>query len=189
LVCGGSSRLAPDPPCSSVLPPGAGNEEPEKAVKTDEKRAKEAEDRSVLETGVVQRHLDTPTVCRDDDGDVAAVPTVEQTQLGLPNAARRSRAVPAVYGALCDRATTPAGAAAIRPAPPDGAGNRETAGVPAVSQFPPSIPLMEGLPPALSRLENESGTGQSGNGEKDSEGLRLQHASHLVSSSADRRRW
>ena len=105
MVCGGSSRLAPDPPCSSVLPPGAGNEEAKKAVKTDEKRAKETEERTVLESGVIQRHLDASTVRRHDDGDVASIPAIEQTQTVLPNAARSFRAVIAVYGALNDHAT------------------------------------------------------------------------------------
>jgi hypothetical protein len=81
LVCGGASRLAPVPPCSSVLPPGAGNEEAEKAVKTDEKRAKEAKERAVVETCVVQGHLDAPTVRRHDDGDMAAIPAIEQTHV------------------------------------------------------------------------------------------------------------
>ena len=109
MVCGGSSRLAPDPPCPSVLPPGAGNEEAKKAVKTDEQRAKEAEERSVLEAGVVQWHLDAATVRRDDDGDVASILAIEQTQGGLPNAARSFRAVIAVYGALHDDATASPG--------------------------------------------------------------------------------
>jgi hypothetical protein len=109
LVCGGSSRLASDPPCSSVLPPGAGNEEAAKAVKTDKERAKKAEERSVLETLVVQRHLDAPTVRRDGDGDVAAVPTVEQGQFGLPCARPGDPGVRAVYEALGDHATTRTG--------------------------------------------------------------------------------
>jgi hypothetical protein len=98
-------RLAPDPPCPSVLPPGAGNEEAKKAIKTDEKRANEAKERAVLEPGV-DRQLDAPTVRRDDDGDVATIPAIEQTQAGLQNVARRTRAVAAVYEALRDRATS-----------------------------------------------------------------------------------
>jgi hypothetical protein len=111
LVCGGSSRLAPDPPCPSVLPPGAGNEEAKKAVKTDEQRAKKGEERTVLETGVVQRHLHAAAVRRDDDGHVASIPAMEQAQFELPNDSPEIRVVRAVYEALSDRATIPAAAA------------------------------------------------------------------------------
>ena len=72
--------LAPVPPRSSVLPPGAGNEEPKKALKTDEERAKKTEERAVRQTGVVQGHLDTPTIRANGDGDVASIATIEQTQ-------------------------------------------------------------------------------------------------------------
>jgi hypothetical protein len=108
LVCGGSSRLAPDPPCPSVLPPGAGNEEPKKAVKTDEQRAKKGEERTVLETGVVQRHLHTATIRPDDDGDVPSISAMKQAQFDLPNDDPAIRVVRAVYEAFRDRATSPA---------------------------------------------------------------------------------
>jgi hypothetical protein len=78
-------RLATVPPRSSVLPPGAGNEEPKKALKPDDERAKKTEERPVRETVIVQGHLDTSTVGRHEDGDVAAVPAIEQTQHGLLN--------------------------------------------------------------------------------------------------------
>jgi len=134
-------RLAPVPPRSSVLPPGAGNEEAKKAVKTDEQRAKKTEERTVVEIRAVQRNLDVPAIARHDDGDAAAVLAVEQTQHGLQTSlARPTRAVRAVYEALGDDATT-------RTTPltlvrPDqrlglprrrGAGHQETAGHPAVS--------------------------------------------------------
>jgi hypothetical protein len=106
LVFGGSLRLAPVPPRSSVLPPGAGNEEAEKPVDTGKKRAKKTEERYVLQTGVVHRDLDATTIGRQGDGDMAAIPAVEQTHTGLPNVARPTRAVRAVYEALNDRATT-----------------------------------------------------------------------------------
>jgi hypothetical protein len=100
-------RLAPVPPRSSVLPPGAGNEEAEKAVKTGKERAKKTEERYVFETGAVQGNLDAPTVTRHRDGDVAAIPAIEQTQRGLhKNITQPTRAVRAVYEALGDRATT-----------------------------------------------------------------------------------
>ena len=78
-------RLALVPPRSSVLPPGAGNEEPDKALKADKKGAKKGEERPVRQAGVVQRQLDAATVRRDDDGDVASIAAIEQTQRGLPN--------------------------------------------------------------------------------------------------------
>jgi hypothetical protein len=37
---------------------------------------------------------------------MAAIPAIEQTQRGLPNVTRPTRAVRAVYEALDDRATT-----------------------------------------------------------------------------------
>jgi hypothetical protein len=99
-------RLAPVPPRSSVLPPGAGNEEAKKTVKTGKERAKKTEERYVVETGAVQGNLDTPTVARHGDRDMAAIRAIEQTQRGLHNVTRPTRAVRAVYEALGDRATT-----------------------------------------------------------------------------------
>jgi hypothetical protein len=79
------SRLAPVPPRPSVLPPGAGNEKPEKALKADDEGAKKSEKRTVRQTGVIQGHLDTPAIRPNGDGDVASIATTEQTQDGLPN--------------------------------------------------------------------------------------------------------
>jgi hypothetical protein len=79
------SRLAPVPPIASVLPPGAGNEEPKKALKPDDERAKKTEERAVRKTGVVHGHLDTPAIRANRDGDVASIATIEQTQGGLQN--------------------------------------------------------------------------------------------------------
>ena len=77
-------RLTLVPPRPSVLPPGAGNEEAEKAVETGKKRAKKTEERYVLKTRVVHRNLDTPAIARHDDGDMAAIPAIEQTQRWSP---------------------------------------------------------------------------------------------------------
>jgi len=100
-------RLAPVPPCPSVLPPGAGNEEAEKAVKTGKKRAKQTEEGYVVEAGAVQRDLDAPTVARHGDRDVAAILAIEQTQRGLLKPApSRPGWCRAVYEPLRDRATT-----------------------------------------------------------------------------------
>jgi hypothetical protein len=134
-------RLAPVPPRSSVLPPGAGNEEAKKAVKTDKQRAKKTEERSVVEVRAVQRNLDVPAVARHDDGDSAAVLAIEQTQRGLQtNMAQPTRAVRAVYEALGDDATTRTTPLAldrpdrrIEPLTTTRPGHQETAGVPAVS--------------------------------------------------------
>jgi hypothetical protein len=79
--------LAPVPPRPSVLLPGPGNEA-EKATKTERKGAKKAEEGYVVgETQIFERHLHAATVRRDDDGDLAAIPTVEQAQQRSPCAA------------------------------------------------------------------------------------------------------
>jgi len=78
-------RLASVPPRSSVLPPGAGNEELKKALKPDHEGAKKTEERTVRQTGVVQGHLDTPTIGANRDRDVTAIPAIEQTQDSLPD--------------------------------------------------------------------------------------------------------
>ena len=102
-----SVRLAPVPPCSSVLPPGAGNEEADEG-RQDRRGASEEGRGANRPRGPAsfKRHLHAPAVRRDDDGDVAAIVPIEQTQAGLPNATRPTRAVRAVYEALRDRATT-----------------------------------------------------------------------------------
>ena len=74
----GGSRLALVPPRPSVLPPGAGNEA-KKALKADKERANEVE-QGVLEVALVHGHRHAATVARDDDGDAAAIPTVELRQ-------------------------------------------------------------------------------------------------------------
>jgi hypothetical protein len=105
-VFGSSWRLAPVPPRSSVLPPGAGNEEAEKAIKTGKERAKKTEERYVVETGAVQGDLDAPTIARHDNRDVTSILAIEQTQRGLHNITQPTRAVGAVYEAFGDPATT-----------------------------------------------------------------------------------
>jgi hypothetical protein len=79
-----SDRLAAlVPPRSSVLPPGAGNKA-EKAIQP-KKRANNAEERYVREAGAVDRNLDAAAIARHDNGDAAAIPTLEQTQHRLQN--------------------------------------------------------------------------------------------------------
>jgi hypothetical protein len=135
-------RLAPVPPRSSVLPPGAGNEEAKKAVKTGKQRAKKTEERSVVEVRAVHRNLDVPAIARHDDGDSAAVLAIEQTQRGLQTTmAQPTRAVRAVYEALGDDATTRTTPLALVSPATGGssfsgrprAGHQETAGHPTVS--------------------------------------------------------
>jgi len=132
-------RLSPVPPRSSVLPPGAGNEEAEKAVKTGKERAKKTEERYVVEPGAVQRNLDAPTVARHRDGNVAAIAAIEQTQRGLHSITQPTRAVRAVYESMNDRATTGAthcsgyAANARLRRGRWNAGHQETAGRPAAS--------------------------------------------------------
>jgi hypothetical protein len=185
LVCGGASRLAPVPPCSSVLPPGAGNEEAEKAVKTDEERAKKAEERTVGETCVVQGHLDAPSVRRHDDGDMAAIPAIEQThcvsrtQPGPPGrfaqSTRRSVIMQPPGPHVIARARTKVRAARA----PMPAGHDETAGRPAVSAGSnPRVRGPESLLPALSGLEHESRACDRGHDQEDPKGLSLEHPGH-----------
>src|SRR4051794_11172549 len=79
-VFGGGASVALVPPRSSVLPPGAGNEEPKKALKPDKERAKKIEKGGVLGIEVAQRHLDTAAIGRHDDGDTPAAVTLEEVQ-------------------------------------------------------------------------------------------------------------
>jgi hypothetical protein len=83
LVVGGFALVAPVPPSSSVLPPGAGNKA-NKAFQPKKERAKDPEQRRVDQAVIRQRHLDMAAIARHDDGDSAAVPTLELAQFGLP---------------------------------------------------------------------------------------------------------
>src|SRR5204862_3412713 len=75
----GLCALARRPPCPSVLPPGAGNKA-EKAIQPKEERANNPEERYVDQPGILQRHVHAAPVRPHDDGDVAAIPAVEQVQ-------------------------------------------------------------------------------------------------------------
>jgi hypothetical protein len=77
-VAGASVALVP--PRSSVLPPGAGNEEAKKALKAGKKRAKKIEERYVLGLEVAHGHGDAAPIGRHDDGDAAAAVTLEEVQ-------------------------------------------------------------------------------------------------------------
>ena len=72
--------MASVPPRSSVLPPGAGNEEAKKALKAGKERAKKGEGKYVLGLEVAQGHGDAATIRRDDDGNAAAAATLEEVQ-------------------------------------------------------------------------------------------------------------
>ena len=160
------SRLAPVPPCPSVLPPGAGNQEAKKAVETGKKRAQETKGRYVIETGVRDGHLDAPAVRRDDDGDVAAIPTVEQTQCrlrgastaGLDGGAAQSTGVILIAQAARPLRTPSAMRAHARGMPAQGfwggAGNDETAGQGRRSR-PPDRARGDRSVPALSGADGE----------------------------------
>ncbi len=65
------------PPSSSVPPPGAGNEA-EKANKTELEGPQKLEKGYVEAGGAFNRNVHTTTVRRNDDGDAAMIPTVEQ---------------------------------------------------------------------------------------------------------------
>jgi hypothetical protein len=68
------------PPRPSVLPPGAGNEETEEALKADQERAKKIEERYVGGMEVAQGHGHAAAVGRHDDGNGVAMVTVEHVQ-------------------------------------------------------------------------------------------------------------
>ena len=74
-----SSALVP----ASSLPPGACNEY-EYALNTKLERAKQTQEGYVDQAEVLNRNLHATTIRPNEDGDVAAVPTVEQTQPGSP---------------------------------------------------------------------------------------------------------
>jgi hypothetical protein len=67
----------------SSPPPGAGNEY-EYALNTDLYEAKKTEEGQVDQADVVHGNLHAATVRPHEDGDVAAVPAVEQAQPGSP---------------------------------------------------------------------------------------------------------
>jgi len=67
------------PPRPSVLPPGAGNEEPKKALKPGQERAKKVE-KGCGDGAFVHRQVHAATIRRHDDGDLPAIPTIEQVQ-------------------------------------------------------------------------------------------------------------
>jgi hypothetical protein len=74
-VVGASVALVP--PRSSVLPPGAGNEEAKKAVKPGKERAKQVEEGYVLGRQVADGHGDAAAIRRHDDGD-GTVPAISE---------------------------------------------------------------------------------------------------------------
>ena len=73
----GLACLALIPPSS--LPPGAGNAY-EYARNTNLYRAKETEEGQVDDAEIFSRHLDTPTIFTNEDGNAAVVPAVEESQ-------------------------------------------------------------------------------------------------------------
>jgi hypothetical protein len=68
---------------ASSLPPGAGNEY-EYVLNADLYGAKKTEEGYVDNAEVFRRNLHATTIRPNEDGDVAAVPAVEQTQRGSP---------------------------------------------------------------------------------------------------------
>jgi hypothetical protein len=71
---------APVPPRSSVLPPGAGNEEAKKVLKTKQERANKVEG-GYAELKITSGHGHTATIARHDDGDSAAIPVLEEAHV------------------------------------------------------------------------------------------------------------
>jgi len=76
-VAGASVALVP--PTSSVLPPGAGNEEPKEALEAGKERAKKIEGEDAPGVEVTQGNGHAAAVRRHDDGD-AAIPTLKEVQ-------------------------------------------------------------------------------------------------------------
>jgi hypothetical protein len=74
-----SSALVP----ASSLPPGAGNEY-EYALNAQLNEAKKTEKGYVDQAEIFRGNLHTTTIRPDKDGDVAAVPTIEQAQPDSP---------------------------------------------------------------------------------------------------------
>ena len=89
--------MATVPPRPSVLPPGAGNEEPKKALKAGKERAKKREGGYILGLEIAQGHGDAAAVSRHDDGDAVAAVTLEEIQATrlpmVPSASTGSRSV------------------------------------------------------------------------------------------------
>ena len=74
------ASVATVPPRSSVLPPGAGNEEAKEALKAGQERANKVEGGYALGLEVAQGHVDAASIRRHDDGDAAAVATLGEVQ-------------------------------------------------------------------------------------------------------------
>jgi hypothetical protein len=72
--------VATVPPRSSVLPPGAGNEEAKEALKAGQERANKVEGGYAMGLQVAQGHVDAASIRRHDDGDAAAVATLGEVQ-------------------------------------------------------------------------------------------------------------
>ena len=87
-VAGASAAAVP--PCSSVLPPGAGNEEAKKALKPELERAKKVEKGYALGSEVAQGHVDATPVGRHDDDDGVAAATLEEVHVTRLLGARHS---------------------------------------------------------------------------------------------------
>jgi len=103
------ASLAPVPPRSSVLPPGAGNEAKE-ALNAGLERANKGE-KGYLERIVLDRNVDAPAVRRHDDGQGATFGTVR-----APHGPRSLRVDPPMRNHPCPR---PRGAPdRHRPRPP-----------------------------------------------------------------------
>jgi hypothetical protein len=92
----GLARLAPVPPSS--LPPGAGNE-PKYALNAELDRAKQTKEGYVSQAEIFERNLHAPAVRPHEDGDVAAMHTVKETQPGC-SVAIAGGFQPAVFGSV-----------------------------------------------------------------------------------------
>ncbi len=126
-VAGASVALVP--PRSSVLPPGAGNEEAKKAVKPGKERAKQVEKGYVLGE-VAHGHRDAAAIRRHDDGDGAALAISEEAQAidsRCPAGSGSAQSKRPRGGRATQPRTGPSSRSAPRGASPEPAENEETA--------------------------------------------------------------
>lgn len=90
----------------STVPPGAGNKA-KKARKAEPKRVEKGAE-GYVEAGGLDRHLDTATIGRHDDGNGPAVPTIliEQHVLHVAFAAGLRPRCPGSLAGIIDASTT-----------------------------------------------------------------------------------
>ena len=153
-----------------------------------------------VETRVVQWHLDAPAIRRHDDGDVAAIPAIEQTQRrsperrpGRPGRFAQSTRRSVIVQPPGPHACTPHEAsrrtiAAVDQASRGTRTSRDRRSPDGLVRPVARVQSGSSLLPALPGLEDEGRAGERREDHEHPEGLSLQHASHRSVTSAVRRR-